>query len=103
MSKITPEKALDLSFYCGDLDSTLTIREYFKALLTALWEKEESFSGKYPFGNSGWQYALQLPLVRAGAIKGEILRDDEDDDYEEVDEVDHDEYEQFVLDMIDAL
>lgn len=60
-----------------------TIGEYFKALLSAIWHEGESFSGKRPFGNSGWEYELYYPLVKAGAIKGEI---DEGGDLISVDE-----------------
>jgi len=35
-----------------------TIRDYLKVLLSTLWEEGESFSGKRPFGNSGWEYEL---------------------------------------------
>jgi hypothetical protein len=34
------------------------VREYLKALLTELWREGESFSGKRPFGNSGWEREL---------------------------------------------
>jgi hypothetical protein len=34
----------------------VTIREYLRTLLSELWREEESFNGKRPFGNSGWQY-----------------------------------------------
>lgn len=49
-----------------------TVGGYLKALLVTLWEEEESFSGKHPFGNSGWQNDLLKPLVVAGVIKGSI-------------------------------
>ena len=49
-----------------------TIREYFQALLTSLFEKGEGFSGKRPFGNSGWDYELYVPLVKAGLIHGTL-------------------------------
>lgn len=32
-----------------------TIGDYLKALLARVWEEEEGFSGKRPFGNSGWK------------------------------------------------
>lgn len=49
-----------------------TIREYLIALLSALWAEGEGFSGKRPFGNSGWEYDVYLALVNAGLIKGSI-------------------------------
>lgn len=75
---MTPAEALNISFYYADLDETLTIRDYFKALLDRLWEQGEGFSGKRPFGNSGWEYDLQRPLVMAGVIAGTISLYNED-------------------------
>lgn len=69
---------LDLTFYCDDLDGEVSIRLYLAELLRAIWNEGEGFSGKRPFGNSGWQIDLFLPLVAAGVIKGEI-DDDEGD------------------------
>lgn len=39
-----------------------TVKEYLLELLLTLWKKEESFSGKRPFGNSGWIYDLIIPV-----------------------------------------
>lgn len=60
-----------------------TIREYLIALLAALWDEQEGFSGKRPFGNSGWDCDLMVPLIRAGLIDGRL---DEDGYIEEVDD-----------------
>lgn len=49
-----------------------TIRDYLKTLLRELWEKGESFSGKRPFGNSGWEGELETALVKAGAVPGKL-------------------------------
>lgn len=43
-----------------------TIRDYLKGLLTNLWTEGEGFSGKRPFGNSGWRHDLYRPLIAAG-------------------------------------
>jgi hypothetical protein len=48
-----------------------TIGDYLKALLRQLWREGEGFSGKRPFGNSGWDYDLYKALARAGAISFE--------------------------------
>lgn len=32
-----------------------TVGEYLKILLLTLWDEEDCFSGKRPFGNSGWK------------------------------------------------
>jgi hypothetical protein len=47
-----------------------TVREYLVMLLTAVWRQGEGFSGKRPFGNSGWEWDLFGPLVKAGLIVG---------------------------------
>ena len=51
-------------------DGTLTVRQYLRALLDKLWDEDESFDSKRPFGNSSWVYDLYDPLSRAGFISG---------------------------------
>jgi hypothetical protein len=55
-----------------DAGGNMAIREYLGALLTKLWEQGEGFSGKRPFGNSGWEYDLYAALIKAGAVEGEL-------------------------------
>ena len=43
-----------------------TVREYLCRLLLKVWHEDEGFSGKRPFGNSGWTYELTEPLVEVG-------------------------------------
>lgn len=42
-----------------------TIKGYLKALLYAVWDENEGFSGKRPFGNSGWNGEMLDALVNA--------------------------------------
>lgn len=79
-----------------DLEET-TIGRYFIELLYALWDREEGFSGKRPFGSSGWQYDIYASLIRNGYIEGEL----DSDGY--VEDFDRDEAKEFVLDLIDNL
>ena len=72
---MTHQEMLDYRTFFGDCDAT-TLREYFRALLITLWKDGEGFSGKRPFGNSGWDSDVYLALVEMGAVKGEILNDD---------------------------
>lgn len=65
---------LDLPMQENDAGAA-TIREYLCELLSELWEKGEGFSGKRPFGNSGWDYELHVPLVKAGLIDGSVDED----------------------------
>ena len=60
-----------------------SIRGYLKALLEELFMNGEGFSGKRPFGNSGWEYELYTPLLKAGLVGGKF---DGDGYLESVDE-----------------
>lgn len=57
------DAALDVVIGNGD-----TVRGYFRDLMTELWEQQEGFSGKRPFGNSGWEWDLYVPLAKAKFI-----------------------------------
>lgn len=46
------------------------IRTYLACLLTALWKEGEGFSGKRPFGNSGWELDIITSLVKAELVPG---------------------------------
>ena len=59
-------------------DDAKTIGDFFKICMINLWEKGESFNGKRPLGDSGWDYDLILSLGYAGIIEPdstEILDD----------------------------
>jgi len=79
---MTNEQILQIRFTSGDLDRSLTIKEYLKELLTELWREGEGFSGKRPFGNSGWEYDIYAALVRNKVIKGEFDDDEYLEDYD---------------------
>ena len=76
-------EALNSLVTSGDLEGS-TVRGYFEKLLLTLWSKGESFSGKRPFGNSGWEYDVICPLIECGYILGKVIRD-EDGDIDDVD------------------
>lgn len=50
-------------------DYDLTIAEFFESCMMALWMEGESFSGKRPFGNSGWEYDIINALAAGDFIK----------------------------------
>jgi hypothetical protein len=86
VTDVSPEVArpvLDLPMPDGNDAGAATIREYLIQLLTVLWRENEGFSGKRPFGNSGWDYDLYGPLIEAGLISGRL---DEDGFIEDVDD-----------------
>lgn len=65
----TPEAVLNLPLEDNDSGAD-TVRGYLTQLLLRVWDEGEGFSGKRPFGNSGWHYDLITPLVRAGFVRG---------------------------------
>lgn len=77
-----------------NLNEEITLRQYFYDLMSTLWCEGEGFNGKRPFGNSGWDYEIYIPLVRAGLVKGRI----DDDGY--IAELDEAEANEFVLENI---
>ncbi len=62
---------LDLPLRDNDAGAK-TVRDYLLALLRELWVEEAGFSGKRPFGNSGWQYDIYVPMMEAGLIDGRL-------------------------------
>ena len=77
-----------------------TVREYLKQLLSVLWEEEESFSGKRPFGNSGWKYEIYHTLAHHKVIEGTI---DEDGYVEDVSRSERDKADQLIATAIMTL
>lgn len=47
-----------------------TVRGYLLELLEMVWVEEDGFSGKRPFGDSGWKHEIYGALNRAGIIPG---------------------------------
>ncbi len=92
----TGKEILDLPMMGNDADAD-TIREYLIALLTKLWAEEEGFSGKRPFGSSGWSIELYQALVIGGIIPGELDPDGFVSDYDKV------EGDQAIFKAIEAL
>lgn len=74
-SRPTPQQVLDLALPANDSGAS-TVRGYLIALLHDLWREEAAFHGHSPFGNSGWQYDIYVPMARAGWIT--ITFDDDD-------------------------
>ena len=62
--------ALDIPLPDNDA-AAKTVREYLSILLSTLWEQEQGFDSKRPFGNSGWKYELTEPLIDAGRVETE--------------------------------
>ena len=95
------EAILDSEFIEDDISSMpITVRQFFQALLRTLWIEEEGFSGKRPFGNSGWQMALYTHLVKEGYLSGEVY---EEDGVWYLESYDRLEAQKLVLALLDAL
>lgn len=75
------DAALNAIIENSDAGDDITVRQYFSSLLRTVWEEEEGFSGKRPFGNSGWQGEIYAALIGAGYLKGKVV-----DGYGEVDD-----------------
>lgn len=73
--KVDYAKVLNLKFECTDLSETMTVKAYLKLLLKTLFEEGEGFSGKRPFGNSGWEHDLEKCFVENGIIEGKLDED----------------------------
>ena len=87
MSKKFDGKAiLSLPLNQNDCDAK-TVRGYLVALLLELWRQKEGFSGKRPFGNSGWEFEIYKPLITAKMIDGSL---DSDGYIEDVDSLNGD-------------
>jgi hypothetical protein len=59
---------LDLPMQENDANAA-TVRDYMKALLSKFLSQTEGFSGKRPFGNSGWEYDMHEALFRAKLVE----------------------------------
>lgn len=70
-----------LRIYIDDLNTEMTIKDFLKFLLKTLWIDEEHFSGKCPFGNSGWKGPIEAALIKNKIVSGKL---DEDGYIEEV-------------------
>jgi hypothetical protein len=76
-----------------------TIGEYLSKLLLNLWEEQESFSGKRPFGNSDWDSELHTALAINGVLPAEKV--EEDPDYWEL--ADYGEADRIIKEAIESL
>lgn len=87
-------KALSIKFSCNAGDD-ITIKDYMFKILDAFWYEQESFSGKRPLGDSGWQYDLYYPLIKEGLVEGKI-----DEEYQTVEDVEDVEADTLIRDII---
>ena len=67
-----PVEVLDVMI---DGDFTGTLRDFFKELSLMVWNEGEGFSGKRPWGNSGWEYQVFEALIKGGHVPGKLDSD----------------------------
>lgn len=70
----TPQELLALPMEPNDSGAS-TVGGYLVALVHTLWTEEESFSGKRPFGNSGWYSDLWKPFITHEVVTGSLDED----------------------------
>lgn len=80
---MTNDEILDAPYHFKDAAAN-SLREYFYTLLLALWYQGEEFSGKRPFGNSGWDWDIYACLVKLEVIKGKLDEDGYLDKFDKV-------------------
>ncbi len=96
---MTGEELLDLEMIDRNDAGASTIREYLKSLLLRVWRDEENFSGKRPFGNSGWQYEVYKSILGIAYIPSSFTNvDDYDITYEDTEVMD-----ELILEAIESL
>lgn len=96
MPDLDPRTILDTPMADNDAGAS-TIRGYLVALLAAVWDRHEYFSGKYAFGNSGWHWDLYAALIKAGHIPGRF------DEYGDVEDADRPAGDRLIAAAIQAL
>lgn len=53
-----------------------SIREYMALIACEVWRWQDGFSGKRPFGNSGWCWEVYQAVIDRGLVEGVASEDD---------------------------
>lgn len=62
-----------LAMPMGENDAAAaTIGQYIMILGAQVFEEQDDFSGKRPFGNSSWVFEVYEALIRCGVLAGEF-------------------------------
>jgi hypothetical protein len=69
---IDPQAILNIPMQQNDAGAT-TVRGYLVALAREVWTETDGFSGKRPFGNSGWEHEVYSALAKTGHIEGGVV------------------------------
>lgn len=95
--KYDTDKILSATCHIRDFDEVMSVRDYLKELLLTLWDEGDGFSGKRPWGNSGWYSDLAPALGNAGLL--EVKYDEEG----YIEDYDDEAYDQMIQAAIKAL
>lgn len=76
----TPTEILLTKLDTNDAKAS-TIGQFLAKLTKTVWIEEEGFSGKRPFGNSGWKGPIIHALILEGHLQGELDEDGYIEDY----------------------
>ncbi len=95
---IAPVEMLERKYIFVSLGYSCSFKEYFKALVSQVWKDGEGFSGKRPWGNSGWQHDVYEILASEGVVPGRM---DEEGKYIECTDVRA--ADRYILEMIQAM
>ncbi len=84
----------NIEFQSQQMDTQVTVGDWLKSLLCLVWEEGEGFSGKRPWGDSGWEYDIYETFVENNIISGTI------DEYGGVEDCDDRLADKIILDII---
>lgn len=82
LKEYTPQQLLALPLEENDAGAA-TVGQYLIILAHKVWSEGEGFSGKRPFGNSGWHCDLWKTFIKHDVVRGEI---DEEGDVASIDD-----------------
>jgi hypothetical protein len=68
------DEVFDVPMRKGNAADASTIRDYFITCSAMLWTDGEAFSGKRPFGNSGWERDVYTALADNGYMHQDDYR-----------------------------
>jgi hypothetical protein len=93
------KEILGIKMRKGNDANAATIHDYLRRLVEEVFAEGEGFSGKRPFGNSGWEYDLYQALADAKAIDVQLGKYGEIEDWLD----DQDKANKLIFKAIDAL
>jgi hypothetical protein len=94
------ERVLEAPLPEGHGSGAKSIKEFFLRLAREVMAEGESFSGKRPFGNSGWECDLYIALGNAGVMPS---CEDEDGYYDPPEDFDDRQADRLLVGAVDYM